>query len=77
MKKLLNILFFNLLFNFSLFAILIIGIQNSRYKSNVRLLNKTTINLPISFIVGSSFILGSITGSLSPLFVNKNNIKKL
>ena len=51
------------IFNSSLFIILFIGIQNSSNKSKVNLLIDETIELPISFIVGSSFILGSIFGS--------------
>ena len=50
-------------FNSCLFLILFIGIQNSSNKSKVDLLIDETIELPISFIVGSSFIIGSILGS--------------
>ena len=56
-------LFFIVIFNSSLFLLLFIGIQNSSNKSKVNLLVEETIELPISFIVGSSFILGSILGS--------------
>ena len=51
------------IFNSCLFLILFIGIQNSSNKSKVDLLINETIELPISFIVGSSFIIGSIFGS--------------
>ena len=51
------------IFNSCLFAILFIGIQNSSSKNKVDFLIDETIELPISFIVGSSFILGSIFGS--------------
>ena len=51
------------IFNSCLFALLFIGIQNSSNKSKVDLIIDETIELPISFIVGSSFILGSILGS--------------
>ena len=51
------------IFNSCLFLVLFIGIQNSSNKSKVNLLIDKTIELPISFIVGSSFILGSIFGS--------------
>lgn len=70
MKKILNTLILNITF----FMILIIGIQNSNEKSNVNFLNKTTINLPISFIAGSSFIFGSVLASLWSF--NQNNILK-
>ena len=56
-------LFFTAIFNFCLFALLIIGIQNSSNKNKVELLISESIELPIGFIVGSSFILGSIFGS--------------
>ena len=40
-----------------------IGIQNSSSKKKVKFLINETLNLPISFIIGISFIGGSITGS--------------
>ena len=55
---------FILIFNSSLFIVLLIGIQNSANKERVNLLLDETIKLPLSFIVGTSFIIGSITGSL-------------
>ena len=66
-------LIFSTLFNFSLFLLLIIGIQNSAQNSNVNLLINETIKLPISFIVGVSFITGSVFGSFIPL--NSNHRK--
>ena len=59
------------IFNSCLFFLLFIGIQNSSNKSKVDFLIDETIELPISFIVGSSFILGSIFGGL--IFSNMNN----
>ena len=64
MSFLIKKLLFAAIFNSSLFVILLIGIQNSSNKSKVDLLIDETIELPISFIAGSSFILGSILGSL-------------
>ena len=61
----------SVIFNSCLFLILFIGIQNSSNKSKVDLLIDKTIELPISFIVGSSFILGSIFGSFIVLDKNK------
>ncbi len=55
---------YTVIFNFSLFLILIIGIQNSSKKSKVYFIKSETISLPISFIIGVSFITGSITGSI-------------
>ncbi len=64
MTLLIKKLIFKIIFNFSFFLILMIGIQNSSQKRKVDLLITETIKLPISFIVGVSFISGSITGSL-------------
>ena len=60
-------LFFAASFNISLFLILIIGIQNSSFKSKVNLLIDETVSLPVGFIIGSSFITGSLLGSLLKL----------
>ena len=62
-KKLLH----SAIFNSCLFVILFIGIQNSSNKSKVDFLINETIELPISFLVGSSFIVGSIFGSFIDL----------
>ena len=51
-------------FNTCLFLLLMIGIQNSSNKSKVNFLINETVDLPISFIIGSSFIGGSIIGNL-------------
>ena len=67
-------IFFNIKFNSFLFLILIIGIQNSSKKEKINLILAETIQLPISFIIGSSFITGSIFGSFLKLnFNNKEN----
>ena len=55
---------FAFIFNTSLFLMLIIGIQNSSIKKKVNLLFNETVQLPISFISGTSFITGSLFGSL-------------
>ena len=65
-------IFFTITFNFSLFLLLMVGIQNSSNKTKVNLIINETVNLPISFIVGISFITGSLTGGfLSSNFHNK------
>ena len=56
---------FTVILNSSLFLMLIIGIQNSTIKKKVNLLIGDTIRLPISFIIGVSFISGSISGSIT------------
>ena len=63
MSLLIKKLFISAIFNSCLFLALFIGIQNSSNKSKIDLLIDETIELPISFIVGSSFIIGSILGS--------------
>ena len=64
-------LFFTVIFNSCLFVILFVAIQNSSSKRKVDFIINETIELPISFIVGSSFILGSILGNI--LFLDMNN----
>tara|TARA_A100001035_G_C27615911_1_gene423200 strand:+ start:71 stop:292 length:222 start_codon:yes stop_codon:yes gene_type:complete len=66
-------LFFTITFNFCLFLLLMIGIQNSTNKTKINLISNESVNLPISFIVGISFISGSLTGSI--LGANFNNKK--
>ena len=66
-------LFFGFVFNFCLFSLLIIGIQNSANKNKVNLLIKETVHLPDSFIVGISFITGSIIGNLASFNLGKSN----
>ena len=57
---------FNATLNITFFLILLIGIQNSSKKSNVNFIVNQTIELPISFIIGTSFISGSLIGVLIP-----------
>ena len=64
-------IFFIFSFNLCLFLILMIGIQNSALKKRVNLLVNSTVKLPVSFIIGISFISGSVTGSL--LRLNSRN----
>ena len=70
MSFLIKKFFLAVIFNSCLFVVLFIGIQNSSNKNKVDLLIDETIELPISFIVGSSFILGSIFGNLIVLDMN-------
>ena len=70
MSFLIKKLFLTVIFNSCLFLALFIGIQNSSNKSKVNLLIDETIELPISFIVGSSFILGSVLGCLIDFNIN-------
>ena len=66
-------LFSTITFNLSLFFLLMIGIQNSSNKTKINLIINESVNLPISFIVGISFISGSLTSSI--LISNFNNKK--
>ena len=61
---------YSVIFNSCLFVLLFIGIQNSSNKSKVDLLINETIELPISFVVGSSFILGSVLGAFIDFHIN-------
>ena len=62
-------------YNLSLFLLLMIGIQNSSIKKNVNFIITETITLPISFIIGVSFISGSLTGNLLKMDFNNENDK--
>jgi hypothetical protein len=63
-------LIFAITFNSSLFFLLMIGIQNSSNSKKVNLIISKTVMLPISFIIGTSFISGSLTGSILKIFPN-------
>ena len=73
MSLLIKKLVFTAIFNSCLFLILFIGIQNSSNKSKVNLLIEETIELPISFIVGISFITGSISGTILNINLRSDN----
>ena len=74
MEALLKKVFFTIIFNFTLFSTLMIGLQNSTNKRKVNLLINETVRLPIGFIVGVSFISGSLLGGL--LNTDFKNFKK-
>ena len=67
-------LLFTLIFNFTLFLVLIMAIQNSSRKGKINLILNETVNLPVSFIIGISFLSGSITGSLLSSYIDNKNI---
>ena len=54
---------YSLLINIFLVFFIIFAIQNSQEKKVTKIFNKETIELPISFILGTSFVAGSITSS--------------
>ena len=70
---LLKKIIFATVFNSCLFFLLIIGIQNSSNKSRVNFLIDETIKLPISFIIGTNFIFGSLMGTSLTMNLNKKN----
>ena len=67
MSVLLKKIIFATTFNSCLFLLLIVGIQNSSNKSKINFLISETVKLPISFIIGVSFIGGSVLGSFLKL----------
>ena len=68
-------IFFSITFNSCLFLILIICIQNSSNKGKINFLVNETIELPISFIIGTSFISGSIFGTLISINLDRKRLK--
>ena len=58
--------------NSALFLLLIIGIQNSSDRTKVKLIIGETVSLPISFIIGISFISGSVSSNLLTINLIKN-----
>ena len=67
-------IFFAITFNSCLFFLLMIGIQNSSNKSKINFLKNESIKLPISFIIGTNFICGSIIGNFLMININKKNL---
>ena len=63
MKKFIFSNITSLLVNSFLLFFLLFAIQNSQEKKALKLFNKESIELPISFILGSSFLAGSLTSN--------------
>ena len=78
MKKFLIINIASISINLFFFIFLLMGIQNSRGREKISFLNYESAKFPTSFIVGTSFMAGSIIGSFvfSIYNVNNTNIKK-
>tara|TARA_Y100000991_G_C21916080_1_gene324414 strand:- start:845 stop:1066 length:222 start_codon:yes stop_codon:yes gene_type:complete len=64
MSYLFKKILFSLIFNLVLFTLLTIGLQNSSNKKKVNLFMYESVELPVGFILGVSFISGSILGAL-------------
>ena len=73
MSVILKKIIFATTFNSCLFLILIIGIQNSSNKNKVNFLINETVKLPISFIIGTSFIGGSLIGTFVSINLKDND----
>ena len=79
MSYLIKKILFTLIFNTSLLTMLILGIQNSSNKNKVNFLFDKTVLLPVSFIVGVSFISGSLLGNfitIDNFFQKQNRVLK-
>ena len=70
MKNFLLTNIYSLLINIFLLFFLLIAIQNNHQKKNIKVFQLETIELPISFIIGSSFITGSLVGNLVFSIIN-------
>ena len=68
--------FFLFSINLLLFFLMIVSIQNSNNKNKVDLIFNKTVPLPLSFIIGSSFISGSILGGLITLNLENHRQQK-
>ena len=76
MKKFILSNLFSLLINIFLLLFLIFTIQNNHQKQKVKVLEMESIELPISFILGTSLIAGSFSGNLIYTILNFKNNKK-
>ena len=75
MKKIVLYTTYSLVFNLTLLIFLFISIQNSNNKKRVNLIFIESIDLPISFIIGSSFIMGSLVGNVIYSLIDIKKIK--
>ena len=77
MKKFILSNLFSLFVNIFLLLFLLFAIQNNHEKKKVKVLEMESIELPISFILGSSFIAGSFSGNLMYTILRFKKIKKI
>ncbi len=66
-------LFITFALNTCFFLLLMIGLQNSSNGSKVNLIIYETVKLPLGFVIGTSFISGSLLGSL--ITINFEKVK--
>ncbi len=64
MKKFIFSNIHSLIVNIFLLFFLLFAIQNSQKKSVIKIFDKETIELPMSFIIGTSFVTGSLSANL-------------
>ena len=64
-------LFYAFALNACFFLLLMIGLQNSSNESKVNLIIHESVKLPIGFVIGTSFISGSLLGSLITISFGK------
>ena len=76
MKKFILSNLFSVIINLFLLFFLLFAIQNNHEKKKVKVLEMESIELPISFILGSSFIAGSFSGNLIYTIFKFKKIKK-
>ena len=72
MPKILKVNSYIIIFNLLLLIFLFLGIQNSNESKKIKFLSYESIQIPISFIIGTSFITGSILGSIIFSIINLN-----
>ena len=73
MRKFILLNFYSVFLNLVLFIVLMIGIQNNHEKKSMDFLIFKTIDLPIGFIIGTSFIFGSLSGNFYNSIIKINN----
>jgi len=65
----------SVLINLFFFIFLLIGIQNSYERNKIKFLNYESAAMPISFILGTSFITGSLLGNFILSVIKIDNKK--
>ena len=65
MRKFIITNIYTIIFNFLFFIFLLLGIQNSNKSQKIIFLNFESAKMPESFIVGSSFITGSLIANIT------------
>jgi len=63
------------LINLFFLIFLLIGIQNSYERNKIKFLNYESVAMPISFILGTSFITGSLLGNFIISVIKIDNKK--